>query len=331
MLSDYQHISVLRDEVLEILSPQPNQNFVDCTLGGGGHSEELLKRNGPKGKVLAFELDQRAIVASKTRLKDYQDRLIIVHKSYVHLKSEVKKHNLDKNISGILLDLGLSSDQLDKTNRGFSFKDHGPLDMRFDPAGQTLTASDIILTYSVSALSKIFQEYGGEKMAKRLARGIVSWREKHPSTTLGVVKQKQNQAIKTSMLVSVILQILKISDSALKKFRIHPATKVFQALRIAVNAELYNIQAVLPQAIEVLPKGGRLALISFHSLEDRIVKHYFRSLLGSCVCPPAAPICSCGQKPQVKILTKKGIRASSQELRQNPRSRSAILRAIEKI
>jgi 16S rRNA (cytosine1402-N4)-methyltransferase len=321
MINDYQHKSVLKDEVLELLAPKANQNFVDCTLGGGGHSEELLKKTSPKGKVLAFELDSRAIMAAKLRLKDYKDRLIIVNKSYVHLQSELKKQGLDKNISGILLDLGLSSDQLDKANRGFSFKDHGPLDMRFDPAGQALTASDIILSYSLEDLSKIFQEYGGDKMAKRLAKGIVSWRE----------KQKQNQAIKTSMLVSVILQILHISDSALKKFRIHPATKVFQALRIAVNDELDNVTKVLPQAIEVLPKGGKLAVISFHSLEDRIVKHYFKSLLGSCICPPDAPICTCGTKASIKILTKKGLRPSTEEVKKNPRSRSATLRVVEKI
>ncbi|MDD5749374.1 MAG: 16S rRNA (cytosine(1402)-N(4))-methyltransferase RsmH [Patescibacteria group bacterium] len=321
MADSYQHLSVLAKELIDFLAPSPGQNFIDCTLGGGGHSQQLLERNGPRGKVLAFELDKRAIDAARARLSEYQDRLIIVNKNYAHLESEAKKHGFSKNIFGIIFDLGLSSDQLDRAQRGFSFKDHGPLDMRFDPVGQTLTASDIILTWPEKELVKIFAEYGGEKKAKILARGIALWRD----------KQKQNQAIKTSMLVSVILRILKIPESSLKRFRIHPATKVFQALRIAVNNELDNLTQALPQALDILPVGGRLALISFHSLEDRIVKQFFRQMSKDCICPSSAPICVCDYKPRLKLINKKGIRPTAAEVKTNPRSRSAVLRVAEKI
>ncbi|MBU1203006.1 16S rRNA (cytosine(1402)-N(4))-methyltransferase RsmH [Patescibacteria group bacterium] len=329
MPDEYQHKGVLAKEVIDYLEPKSNQNFVDCTLGGGGHSFMILEKIGPKGKLIAFELDSRAIRASKERLKKFKDRLIIVNKNFVHLEEEVKKHQLD--ISGIVLDLGLSSDQLDKADRGFSFKDHGPLDMRFDPTGQALTASDIILNYNEDQLFKIFREYGEVYQPKRLARNIVTWRK-------NLDKQKQ-KAIKTSMLVVAILRILNISSkysseqkqTNLQKYRIHPATKIFQALRIAVNDELGSLQKTLPQAFSVLQPAGRLAVISFHSLEDRIVKNYFKDLARGCICPPESPICRCNQKPRVKIITKKGIKPSSEEIKANPRSRSAILRVIEKI
>jgi 16S rRNA (cytosine1402-N4)-methyltransferase len=322
MDSNYEHISVLVDEVIEFLAPQKNQNFLDLTLGGGGHSGAILERTGPQGKVLAFELDKTAIKAAQSNLKDYKDRLIVVNKSYVHLESEVKKHKIG-SITGIVADLGLSSDQLDKADRGFSFKDHGSLDMRFDPNGQTLTASDIVLNWTEAQILKIFREYGEVKQARRLAEGLVSWRK-------DLEKQKQ-KSIKTSMLVSAILRILNIREESLKRFRIHPATQVFQALRIAVNDELSNIQKVLPQAYNILSPGGRLAVISFHSLEDRIVKHYFKDLSKGCICPPETPVCRCNNKPKVKLITKKAIKPSDKEIKNNKRSRSAILRVIEKI
>lgn len=323
MKDKYQHISVLSDEVVDFLDPKPNQNFVDCTLGGGGHSKSILEKTGPKGKILAFELDSRAVAAAKKNLEKYQDRIEIVNKSHVHLEKEVENHKLN-DISGIILDLGLSSDQLDKADRGFSFRDHGPLDMRFDPLGQKLTASDIILNYSEEQLEKIFREYGEVKQPRRLAKGLVLWRR-------NLDKQKQ-KPIKTSMLVDAILRILNIkTKNNQKTYRIHPATQIFQSLRIAVNSELRNLQDVLPQAIKVLPKSGRLAVISFHSLEDRIVKHYFKDLAKPCDCPPNVPVCNCNKRSSIKILTKKGIKPSDQEIANNRRSRSAILRVIEKI
>ncbi len=328
MSDNYQHLSVLADEVLEYLRPGKNQHFVDCTLGGGGHSRAILEKTGPEGKVLAFELDKRAIAAAKKNLREFGNRLIIVNKNFVHLEKETRKHQLE--ISGIVLDLGLSSDQLDKTDRGFSFKDHGPLDMRFDPVGQTKTASDIILTSSEEQLEKIFREYGEVYQPKRLAKGIVAWRKKHG-------KQKQ-KPIKTSMLVDAILRILNISRLSSgkikikeKPYRIHPATKIFQALRIAVNDELGSLQTVLPQATNILSAKGRLVVISFHSLEDRIVKQYFKQAAKKCICPPQTPVCRCQHQPELRIITRKPIKPSANELKDNPRSRSAILRAAEKI
>jgi 16S rRNA (cytosine1402-N4)-methyltransferase len=321
MQSDYQHQSVLLEEVVQFLQPQSNQHFIDGTLGGGGHTEALLKMTGPKGNVLAFELDQRAITAAQARLKDYKKRLFIVNKSYVNLKEEWEKVvGKLPVIQGIILDLGLSSDQLDKANRGFSFKDDGPLDMRFDTTNQTLTAEDIILTWSEDKLYKIFREYGEEPKAQRLARGIIKNRS---SWT------KQKQKLTTSMFVSTILGILNIKNTA--RFKTHPATRIFQALRIAVNEELTNVQKVLPQALDVLPAGGRLAIISFHSLEDRIVKRYFKEESLKCICPPNIPVCVCQKKQRVKLVTTKGIKPTAKEIKNNPRSRSAILRVIEKI
>lgn len=329
MSQDYKHISVLLDEVVEFLNPQSNQNYIDLTLGGGGHSAAILAKTGPKGKVLAFEMDTRAINAAKNNLSEYlsngqvgKNRLIVVNSSYINLEAEVKKHKI-QNISGIVADLGLSSDQLDKADRGFSFKDHGPLDMRFDPNGQTLTASDIIMNSTEAQILKIFREYGEVKQAKRLAKGLVLWRK-------DLDKQKQ-KSIKTSMLVNAILRILNIKEDSLKRFRIHPATQVFQALRIAVNDELNNLQKVLPQAYNILSPGGRLAIISFHSLEDRIVKHYFKNLSKGCICPPETPVCRCNNQAKVRLITKKAIKALPKEVSNNFRSRSAILRVIEKI
>src|SRR3989339_145016 len=311
-MTEYQHTSVLVEELIDLLAPQSNGNYIDLTLGGGGHSQAILEKTGPDGKVLAFELDGRAISASQDKLKKYQNRLIIINSSYVNLQAEFNRQKI--NISGIVADLGLSSDQLDKAERGFSFKDHGSLDMRFDPNGQTLTASDIVIDYTEDQILKIFQEYGEVKQAKRLARGLVSWRK-------NLDKQKQ-KPIKTSMLVGAILQILNIKEDNLKRFRIHPATQVFQALRIAVNDELNNLKKVLPQAYQTLPSGGRLAVISFHSLEDRIVKQYFKKMTQGCICPPETPVCRCNNQPKIRLVNKKAIRPSAVEISKNPRSRS---------
>jgi len=326
MSLDYQHISVLGKEIIEYLKPQPNQNFVDCTLGGGGHTEKILQRTGPQGKVLAFERDQRAIEAASRRLKKYQNRLIIINQNYVHLEEEIIRHRQEiAEISGIILDLGLSSDQLDQPGRGFSFKDQGHLDMRFDPNSQKVTASDIVLTWPEDKLVKIFREYGEIRQAKKIAQGIVAW-QKAPT----VEKQKSN-ILQTSVFVSTILRILNIKPDNLKRYRIHPATQIFQSLRIAVNDELNNLKQVLPQALEVLAYRGRLAVISFHSLEDRIVKDYFKAIAKTCVCPPAAPICTCHHQAEINIINKKPLRPTAEEISVNPRSRSALLRVAEKI
>ncbi|MFA6252838.1 MAG: 16S rRNA (cytosine(1402)-N(4))-methyltransferase RsmH [Patescibacteria group bacterium] len=320
---DYQHRSVLLQEVIQQLAPQKNQNYIDCTLGGGGYSEAILQKNGPHGKVLALELDERAILHSVQKLKKYKNRLIIVHDNFVHLKSAVEKNRdkLDK-ISGIVFDLGLSSDQLDQAGRGFSFKDSADLDMRFDTQNQKLTASDVVLNYPEKQIEKILREYGEEVKSKKIATGLVAWRQLN--------KQKQ-KFVKTSMLVSVILRILNIKETDLPKFRRHPATLVFQALRLEVNQELANLQLALPQAVDILAPGGHLAVVSFHSLEDRIVKNFFKEQTGLCQCPPDSPICTCDSQASLKVLTKKPIKPSEQEIKANPRCRSAQLRVAQKI
>lgn len=322
-MGDYQHRSVLLNELIEHLDPQKNQNFIDCTLGGGGYTEALLKLNGPKGMVMAMELDSRAIAASQKRLKKYQDRLVVVHDNFAHLKEAYQKNKAKLgNISGIVMDLGLSSDQLDQAQRGFSFKDQGELDMRFDTTSQIVTASDIVLNYPEKEIEKILREYGEEVKSKKIAAGLVSWRQQ--------LKQKQKM-LQTSMLVSTILSILNIKEKDLPRFRRHPLTKVFQALRIAVNQELNNLQLALPQAVDILAPGGHLAVVSFHSLEDRIVKNFFKEQTGQCQCPPDSPICTCGRQAILNILTKKAIKPGQQEIEFNPRSRSALLRVAQKV
>lgn len=331
MSTEYYHQSVLAEEVLQYLQPQKNQDFIDCTLGGGGHTSLILEQTKPNGRVLAFERDERAILAAKKKLNKEKDRLFIVNSSYTDLNIVWPKYiKKITNLKGILLDLGLSSDQLTQANRGFSFKDQGPLDMRFDTKQQTLTASDIVLEWPEDKLYKIFWEYGEEKKARALSKGIIKNRSSWKKFPTGELKQKQ-KFITTSMFVSAILQILKIKESSLARFRIHPATKVFQALRIAVNDELNNVANILPRAFEILPKDGRLAVISFHSLEDRIVKNYFKSLLKTCICPKSAPVCTCESIARAKILTSKGIRPSTEEIKNNNRSRSATLRVIAKL
>ena len=321
MTKKYQHTSVLNSELIKHLKPQSGQHFIDCTLGGGGHTEAILKKIAPDGKVLALDLDSDAIKANQGRLKKYKNRLIVVQANFADLQTIYEKHR-DKlpNIAGIVVDLGVSSWHFDQANRGFSFKDHGPLDMRFDPDTQSLSASDIVMTWPQDKLVQIFREYGDIKQAKQLAKGLVAWRS----------KQKQKMPIKTSMLVDAILRIFHISDSKLKSFKIHPATRVFQALRIATNQEIEKIQTMLPQAFNILMSGGYLAIISFHSLEDRTVKSYFRELIKTCHCPPENPTCHC-TGPLAKLVNKKIIKASYQEIASNPRSRSAILRVLQKI
>jgi len=332
-MSDYFHKSVLGKEVVDFLKPKAGQNFIDCTLGGGGHSESLLKKSAPDGKVLAFELDPYACRAAAQKLKKYKDRLIIVPASYTKLgQYRVKYRDELLGISGIVMDLGLSSDQLDRADRGFSFNDKGDLDMRFDPDGQTVTASEIILRWSEEKLANIFREYGEIKNAGRLARFILKWRESQKKLPTG-------HKIKTKDFVTAILPILMSKKTnnqsgrraGQKSYRIHPATQIFQALRMAVNDELENLRTALPQAVEALSKGGRLAVISFHSLEDRIVKQFFQNLTKDCVCPPRDPICHCDRLKNFRLLTKKPIVPGQDEIRDNPRSRSAKLRVIEKL
>ncbi len=310
MAGDAKHIPVLLSEVIECLNPGPNQNFVDCTLGGGGHAGEILKRTAPAGKVLGIDLDARAITIAAAKIGS--DRLITVENSYKNLEEIVLQNNFE-NISGILLDLGYSSMEISDPEKGFSFLLDAPLDMRYGKEGKT--AAEIVGSFPEKELERIFREYGEERFAGRIARGICAVRKVKPVTT-------------TFELIEIIARAVP------KKFhygRTHFATKVFQALRIAVNDELENIKIVLPQAVKLLRPGGRLAVISFHSLEDRIVKQFFKKESSGCICPKEIPVCRCEHEPVLKIINKKPIIPKEGEAKINPRSRSAKLRVAERL
>lgn len=313
----FPHIPVLLNEVIDFLAPQKNQNFIDCTLGTGGHAEAILMENGPRGKLLAIDLDEEALKLSTKRLEKYKNRVIFVQENFKNIKRIVYEYKFDQ-VDGVLLDLGLSSLQLGSEKRGFSFQKKGSLDMRFAGLGEekgNLTAYKIINFYSEKELEIIFKEFGEEKFSKSIARNIVRFRKEKP-------------IIDTFQLVEIIRR--SVPGHYLHK-KIHPATRIFQALRIVVNRELENLAAVLPQIIEILKPGGRLAVISYHSLEDRIVKQLFKREAKDCLCPPQLPICQCGHKAQIKILTPKVIRPKTKEILINPRSRSAKMRVVEKI
>lgn len=287
------HLPVFKKEVLEYLDPKPNQNFIDATAGGGGHLFPLLEKIAPQGKVLAIELDSELY----NRLeKGRPERLVLVNDSYSNLKKIAKREGFE-GVSGILFDLGLSAWHLKESKRGFSFKTREPLDMRYSQKSG-LTAGEIVNSWSFEKIENILKEYGQERFAGRIAKGISQQRKIKPIET-------------TSQLVEIIA---KATPGFYKRGRIHFATRTFQALRIAVNNELANLENVLPQTLEVLKKGGRLAIISFHSLEDRIVKNFFREK----------------EKENIlKILTKKPITPAKREIRENPSSRSAKLRAAQ--
>lgn len=289
------HIPVLLKEVIELLDPQPNENFIDCTFGFGGHSEAILEKTKPNGKVLGIEWDGEKIKNQESGIRN-QERLRVVNDSYVSLKNIVEREKFGP-INGILLDLGISSFEVDDSGRGFSFKKNEPLDMRFSQS-QSLTAKEIINQWSEEELARIFQEYGQERFAKNIARNIVEVR-------------LQQQIETTFQLVEIIR---KSFPRSYKFGKAHFATRIFQALRVAVNNELDNLKNVLPQSLSVLEKNGRVAVISFHSLEDAIVKKFFKEQ---------------AKDNKLGILTKKPITAGSEEIKINPRARSAKLRVAQ--
>lgn len=306
------HIPVLTKEVLKYLDPKPDENFIDATIDGGGHSAAILKKTEPNGKILGVDMDSELIEAAKLKMtlrgvaRDSKneklkiDRVILVRDNFKNLKEIVKKFNF-KNISGILFDLGMSSWHLERSGRGFSFKRDEPLDMRFSIEGNSsLTAREIINVWPIKELEKILKEYGEERYSKNIAERIIEERKRTP--------------ILTTLRLAEIVQ--KAVPRRYERGRIHPATRTFQALRIAVNQELENLREVLPQAVDILNTGGRIVVISFHSLEDRIVKLFFRQE---------------ERKERVKILTKKPVMATEVEIGKNPRARSAKLRTAEKI
>lgn len=312
----YYHTSVLLQEVLKYLDPKPGQNFVDATLGGGGYTSAILERIQPGGRLLAIDLDELAIRNYELRIKHqkFQNRIVLVHGNFKEIDKFVERQDF-KNISGVVADLGLSSDLLENSGRGFSFQKNEPLDMRFDVASSSPDAKFILHNYSEKQLLQIFKTFGEEKYSLPIARSIA--------------RNRQARGLRfTGDLVEIIKQALpkpakhKWADSA---------RRIFQALRIAVNFELENLEVFLPKAFGLLAPGGRLAVVSFHSLEDRAVKQYFAALARACVCPPDFPQCLCGKNPQGKLLSKKPIVAQAREAADNPRSKSAKLRIIQKL
>lgn len=305
------HVPVLLKEVIDYLKPEPGKNYIDATLGFGGHSEQILERIAPEGKLLGIDQDEAALAAATKRLERFGKNFFCQKGNFAEINQIAANYPVT---GGILADIGVSSVQLDEAERGFSFAENGPLDMRMDKS-QPLTAREIVNTWEEARISKIIREYGEEKFANRVARAIVSARTNEQIETTRGLREIVTQAIP-------------------RKFwpkNIDPATKTFQAIRIAVNDELGVLKQFLPQAIDLLQPGARLAVITFHSLEDRIVKDYFRERANPCTCPPEFPKCVCGKVADAKIITKKPVIASASEIETNPRSRSAKLRVIEKI
>lgn len=307
------HEPVLLKEVIKYLDPKPNQNFIDCTLGNGGHTIAIAEKL-KTGKVLSIDLDSKIIDLARVRIEEQGliDRVILIQDNFKNLKQIVEENNFSP-VNGILIDLGISSYELQDQERGFSFQIDGPLNMRYGIDIKN-SAAGIVNNWSGRELEEIFRDYGEERYAKAIAQEIV--------------KSRKDNFIKTTFDLVKIIEKAYIGKSRPK---IHVATKVFQALRIAVNDELNNLKKVLPQAMEILPPGGKLAIISFHSLEDRIVKDFFKQEAKGCICPIEIPVCRCDHKPAIKIINKKPIIPTLAEIGKNPRSRSAKLRLLEKI
>jgi 16S rRNA (cytosine1402-N4)-methyltransferase len=302
------HKPVLLNEVIEVLRPQPRQRYVDCTLGNGGHAEAILEKILPGGQLLGIDADPDAIEIAKHRLAYYTQDTVLVNDNFSNIEM-ICKENRFLPVQGILFDLGLSSAQLDNSERGFSFQQYGPLDMRFDPA-QEITAADVVNTFPEEELAEIIKNYGEERYSKRIARYIINSR---PINS-------------TSQLVDTIKEATGGYRS-----KLHPATRTFMALRIYVNRELENLSAALKQTLNCLDRGGKLVIISYHSLEDRIVKQFMLTESKGCICPPSVPVCHCGHTASLKIITRKVITPSEREIKTNPRSRSAKLRVAERL
>ena len=304
-MDDFKHYTVMLNEAVDALECQDGKIYVDCTLGGGGHSELILKRIQPNGRLIAFDIDDEAIAHSKERLKCYKN-LTIIKSSYTNIKSELAKLGIEKITGGVILDLGASYHQLTKQERGFSFSKDAPLDMRFNRDAD-FSAYNVINEYREEDLVRIFSEYGEERFSKRIARAIVETRRTKPIRT-------------TKELADIIIKATPHIKS-----NIHPATRVFQAVRIEVNNELKNVKQVLHDILTLLDVNGIISVISFHSLEDRIVKQFFKYESQKCRCNNM--ICTC-EPPKIELVNKKPIVAGEIELKENPPSRSAKLRVV---
>ncbi len=312
-MSSFSHEPVMTREVFEILDLRPGSIYLDCTLGGAGHASIACGLVGEGGTVVGLDIDEDAIESAGNRLSSSQCEVFVVKSSYVELDRVLSEIGIEA-VDAILFDLGVSSYQLDEPERGFSYREDAPLDMRMDKSG-SLTAEKLINSADERALIRIIGDFGEERWAVRIARFITEARGRKPITTTG--------------------ELIGIIEAAVPKGArqkgIHPARRTFQALRIAVNTELDNVSTAIPKAIDALKPGGRLAVISFHSLEDRIVKELFRKHEHPCTCPPDFPVCVCGLEPVVRVLTRKPVLPKDDETEANPRSRSAKLRAVEKI
>lgn len=309
---EFKHVSVLLNECLEGLNIKPDGKYVDCTLGGAGHSSQILKRLSKDGLLIGIDQDKDALKAAGERLKNFENK-VLVHNNFYNIGEIIDDLNVG-NIDGILMDLGVSSYQLDEGERGFSYMKDAPLDMRMNREND-FSAYDVVNTYSEEELYKVIKDYGEEKFAKRIASFIVEKRESKPIET-------------TFELVDIIKSAI---PAKARREGPHPAKRTFQAIRIEVNGELRILNKAIEDGVNRLNKGGRMAIITFHSLEDRIVKLKFRDLANPCTCPKEFPICVCGKEPLVKLVSRKAIEPSKEEVLENPRSRSAKLRVIEKL
>ncbi len=316
---DTHHIPVLCDKVVDLLKPKSDGVYIDGTVGLGGHSAAILETSAPSGRVIGIDLDVEGLIVAESRLHAFGERCSLINGNFAEMDVLLERHSVHA-VDGILLDLGMSSLQLDTPHRGFSFNHTGPLDMRMNPgqaldsADQTVpTAMKVVNDSTIDVLVDIFKRYGEERYAKRIAGRIVQARQEEPIIT-------------TTQFAEIVKQAVPR-----KTFKIHPATRVFQALRIHVNAELENLVSGLDVAISLLKQGGCLCVITFHSLEDRIVKRCFQTCARTCICPPKTPICICEHKPSVEIITKRPVLPSETEIQNNPRARSAKLRAARKL
>ena len=312
-MNGFSHVSVLLFECIEALNIRNGYTYVDATAGGGGHSLEIAKRLGPESRLICFDRDKDAIAAAKERLKDYLDKVTFINENFSSLDRVIKELNIT-NLGGVLADLGCSSYQFDTPDRGFSYMHDARLDMRMD-TDSPLSAYEVVNEYTEQRLKEIIYDYGEERFAPRIASAILKYRKEKPITTTHELSEIIKSAIPSSAR----------ADGP------HPAKRTFQAIRIEVNGELDSIKPMIDSAISHLVPDGRIAIISFHSLEDRIVKQAYKSYLGGCTCPKDFPICVCGRKPIIKEISRKPILPSAEELEFNPRSRSAKLRVAEKL
>ena len=311
-MSEFHHVSVLLDECLEGLAIRPDGIYADGTLGGAGHSLQIARRL-TTGRLIGIDRDTVALAAAKTRLEEVWDRVTLVHANFREMDRVIQELEIP-GVDGILLDLGVSSPQLDDSERGFSYMAEAPLDMRMN-SQDILDAGQVVNTYSYEQLKRILYDYGEERYAPQIASAIC--------------RRREEKTIETTLELADIIRSA-MPASALREKQ-HPAKRSFQAIRIAVNDELGAVEEVMNKAIDLLNPGGRLAVITFHSLEDRIVKSAMAEAAKGCICPPEFPVCVCGRKPRVRVISRKPITSTQEELDRNPRARSAKLRICEKI